>query len=141
MAFPVAAMSHASLFEVALAEQEARNCAAIAAIRARQSDINELQRLNDALGSRGLKVRGDVWTTPNGTNADCLLQLFVECTRTQLTSALEWLAAADITSARLGRTDDGTIVYSLGLRGQEVRLNVSVAEEPAKLLHVFASVF
>lgn len=117
----------AGLLELALSEQESRNSAAIAAIRARGGDITEAQRLVEALGARGFKVRAIVDTQPIGALAVCDIALWMSATGSQLAEALTWLATADIAVARDILSDRGDLlVYRLVLRGQKLRLNVAV---------------
>lgn len=116
-----------ALLELALAKQEARNAAALAAIRARASDINEAQRLVEALAARGCKIRGIVDTTPIGALAICNIALWISTTRPQLAEAMQWFAGADIAIARDALFDRGDLqVYQVTLRGQKLRLNVAI---------------
>jgi hypothetical protein len=123
-------MRHATLLELTLAEQEARNAAAIAAIRARSTDIIELQRLVESLAARDLHVRAAVSTQPIGAQAVCRLEVWLSCTLQELTRALEWLVGADINVARVEERDHRTMrTYQLTLRGQTIQLNVTLHEQ------------
>lgn len=119
----------ASLFETALAEQEARNATALAAIRSRASDIAEAQRLVEALSARGGKVRAIVDTLPNGAQSTCRIGLWLTTTRAQFSEIKTWLLGADITLTRLPPLDIGDItMYELTLRAQTLQLRVALQD-------------
>lgn len=128
----------ATLLELALAEQEARNCAALVAIRARGDDIGETQRLVEALGARGVKVRAVIDTVPIGASAQCRIQLWLSSTRAEFQEVRDWLTASDIPVTRLAYTDIGDVCgYEITLRGQKLRLNVATHDPaPARFRYV-----
>lgn len=116
-----------SLLELALAEQEARNCAALVAIKARATDLLETQHLVAALGAHGAKIRAVVDTQPVGAQALCRIVLWLSATRPEFEQARQWLLANDIALTRLHPADVGEVLaYELTLRTQKLRLNVAL---------------
>ena len=123
-----------ALLEVALAEQEARNSAAIAAIKSRAADLAEAQKLVEALGARGAKIRAIVDTQPIGAQAVCRITLWLTSTRAEFNELKSWLLGADITLTRLPPLDIGDIsMYELTLRSQTLRLHAALHDpKPAR---------
>jgi hypothetical protein len=116
-----------ALVELALAEQEARNGAAIAAIKSCAADIAEAQKLTEALSARGAKVRPVVDTQAIGAQAMCRITLWLSTTRQEFSEVKRWLLDADIALTRLPTLDIGDmLIYELSLRTQTIRLNVAV---------------
>lgn len=116
-----------ALVEVALAEEEARHSAAIAAIRSRATDIGEAQRLVEAMSARGLKVRAVVDTQPIGAQATCRITLWLSATKAEFSELKMWLLGADIALTRLPPLDIGDMrMHELTLRAQTLRLNVAL---------------
>lgn len=120
-------MTKGTLLELALAEEEARHCGALAAIRARAGDITEAQKLSEAIAARGLKCRPTVDTVPVGAQAECRISLWMTATPAELRALTEYLSGADIALVRTPEVDIGDIVaYELSLRGQTLRLKVAL---------------
>lgn len=132
----------ATLLELTLAEQEARNAAALVAIRARVADIADLQRLAEALGARGLHVKPSVSTHPVGAQSMARLHLWLSCTQHELSAALDWLAVADVGVTRIALRDTGRLrTYELTLRATTVQLNATVHEpSPPRDAFLFQSI-
>lgn len=119
----------ATLLEISLAQQEARHAAALAAMRSRSADIAELDRLAAALTARGFAVRPQVDVQPVGALAVCHLVLCASCSLAQFGELQDWLAVVDITLTREPGLDIDVIrAYQLGLRGQQVRLNLTITD-------------
>jgi hypothetical protein len=116
-----------ALVELALAEQEARNGAAIAAIRSSAADIAEAQKLVEALSARGARVRPIIDTQAIGAQAMCRITLWLSTTKAEFSEVKRWLLDADIALTRLPTFDIGDmLMYELTLRTQTLRLNVAI---------------
>lgn len=128
-----------SLYELTLAEQEQDNVQALAAIRSRRIDINELQELGTALRSRGLRVRASVTTHPLGSGVFVCLHLWASCTLDQLADALEWLGGTGVGVERMqDGKQPGDRAYRLQLRSMDVQFAVRII--PGRFLCAMAAV-
>lgn len=116
-----------TLLSQALAEQDARHAAAIAAINARTGDLLEAQKLVEALSARGAKIRALVDFQPVGVHALCRITLWLTATSAEFAEITHWVLGADIVMDRLPLLDIGDIhMYELTLRHQKLRFNVAL---------------
>lgn len=120
------------LLAQALADQQLYHDASIAAIRAREADIVELERFAIAAAARGHRVRPYVWAqrTPGGLPT-CQMVLSLDCTRVGYAAFRDWLMRDGIAATKRVDVGESSEVCELALGRQTVDLMVHFMPAPA----------